>query len=612
MSRSNKLTMGIDRNFDPDVENAILGSSEEGYDFVCLDLIDKSKNVTFLKAQEGERLGDKTDPKFMLDSQDWSNFVVGKISSYDGTESGSHANLAAADNAILNEINYCAYLGLPAFLISVDKNNCVQMARLINYSLLNSHHIMTVWVRIVGDKSNESAWKTWNQFRTLCNHSSRVGLALELSCDLPDVADIKKWLGEPVRSVFLPTSIFMSNKKGYPVLSKAHQSVIMQFFSIKCQVVITGPSNHDLGMKVYQQYIYHLYSVRPDPDQYQIFSEGYEDYLQSPLQPLMDNLESATYEVFEKDPVKYRRYQEAIYKCLEENFSNSDKPIVVMVVGAGRGPLVKAALKASKDANIKIKCYAVEKNVNATVTLQLLKRTVWTEDDVTIVASDMREWKAPELADIVVSELLGSFGDNELSPECLDGTERFLKPGAFSIPCSYTSYLAPVSSQKLYNEVSSAANLEKDKPKITAFEMPYVVRIHNFFELAEPQAVFTFKHPSGKTDEDDKLKNSRYIEMKFNISEESLLHGFAGYFECQLYKDIDISILPKTHSPGMFSWFPIFFPIYQPMHLRGQEDLVVNLWRVCSSQKVWYEWAVSAPTAMSIHNPGGRSYTIGL
>ena len=26
-----------------------------------------------------------------------------------------------------------------------------------------------------------------------------------------------------------------------------------------------------------------------------------------------------------------------------------------------------------------------------------------------------------------MSELLGSFGDNELSPECLDGAQRYLK-----------------------------------------------------------------------------------------------------------------------------------------------------------------------------------------
>lgn len=49
------------------------------------------------------------------------------------------------------------------------------------------------------------------------------------------------------------------------------------------------------------------------------------------------------------------------------------------------------------------------------------------EDKVTVVSCDMREWNSPENADIVVSELLGSFGDNELSPECLDGIQRFVK-----------------------------------------------------------------------------------------------------------------------------------------------------------------------------------------
>ena len=39
----------------------------------------------------------------------------------------------------------------------------------------------------------------------------------------------------------------------------------------------------------------------------------------------------------------------------------------------------------------------------------------------------MRSLDVPEKADILVTELLGSFGDNELSPECLDGAVRFLK-----------------------------------------------------------------------------------------------------------------------------------------------------------------------------------------
>lgn len=54
------------------------------------------------------------------------------------------------------------------------------------------------------------------------------------------------------------------------------------------------------------------------------------------------------------------------------------------------------------------------------------------------------------------SELLGSFGDNELSPECLDGAQRFLHAErGVSIPVAYTSWIAPISSSKLHQEVKA-------------------------------------------------------------------------------------------------------------------------------------------------------------
>lgn len=53
------------------------------------------------------------------------------------------------------------------------------------------------------------------------------------------------------------------------------------------------------------------------------------DYLQAPLQPLMDNLESQTYEAFEKDPVKYSQYEKAIVKALE---LREEKDVTVLMV----------------------------------------------------------------------------------------------------------------------------------------------------------------------------------------------------------------------------------------------------------------------------------------
>lgn len=61
----------------------------------------------------------------------------------------------------------------------------------------------------------------------------------------------------------------------------------------------------------------------------------------------------------------------------------------------------------------------------------------------------MRYFEPPEKVDILVSELLGSFGDNELSPECLDGAQKHLKPDGISIPCQSTSYLNPVMAPKI-------------------------------------------------------------------------------------------------------------------------------------------------------------------
>ena len=51
-----------------------------------------------------------------------------------------------------------------------------------------------------------------------------------------------------------------------------------------------------------------------------------------------------------------------------ENVDNTE--VLVMVLGAGRGPLVRAALKASETSGRKVKVIAVEKNTNAVVTLQ--------------------------------------------------------------------------------------------------------------------------------------------------------------------------------------------------------------------------------------------------
>lgn len=86
---------------------------------------------------------------------------------------------------------------------------------------------------------------------------------------------------------------------------------------------------------------------------------------------------------------------------------------------------------------------------------------------------------------------------------------------------------------------------------------------------------------------DNPINNERYVCLHFEVKESYVLHGFAGYFDTLLYDDLTLSkliflhtgrsfkcktdvkasiinnlgIVPKTHSFGMISWFPIYFPI---------------------------------------------------
>ena len=70
----------------------------------------------------------------------------------------------------------------------------------------------------------------------------------------------------------------------------------------------------DIG--TYVQYLRHLRKTGDPVTETDTFSAGYNDVLQAPLQPLMANLESGTYETFELDPVKYQKYEQAIERAL--------------------------------------------------------------------------------------------------------------------------------------------------------------------------------------------------------------------------------------------------------------------------------------------------------
>ena len=68
-------------------------------------------------------------------------------------------------------------------------------------------------------------------------------------------------------------------------------------------------------MENYFSYMCHVFKTHDKLDEEDRIEVSYRNYLQSPLQPLADNLESSTYEVFENDKIKYDIYEDSLYKA---------------------------------------------------------------------------------------------------------------------------------------------------------------------------------------------------------------------------------------------------------------------------------------------------------
>ena len=181
--------------------------------------------------------------------------------------------------------------------------------------------------------------------------------ALQIPKRMPEQDLQSRWFAEPVQYLTLTPDVFQANKSGFPALSKHHQQMIFALMRLKITPWLllcdTGPDVYqDTGSAPNVNMIAltdHFPALGNDPSRVDSSAgqtssrsghldyltwlatqqpplsdfEGstltsFQDWLQSPLQPLSDNLESATYEVFEGDPVKYNQYEAAVTEALSE------------------------------------------------------------------------------------------------------------------------------------------------------------------------------------------------------------------------------------------------------------------------------------------------------
>jgi len=360
------------------------------------------------------------------------------------------------------------------------------------------------------------------------------------------------------------------------------------------------------------------------------------------------------YASMEQCTVKYSQYELAICAALEHlrppaarAMAAEHQRVRILVVGAGRAPLVKRCLAAAARVRVLVDVLALERNEEA---IEYCRRSTdfssasLGDNKVQFLHADAVDaqhaiqtqapgWSGAEL---VVSELLGSFADNELAPEVLSVValaSGLLSPRCQFIPQSHTSFVYPVQSpfvQRVLKQRGSNRVLKKRYGSPWVLGPSTIPQVRPVRPECEPRAAIRFCYQPGAVvgpsstatsqatassageqglaavDVDVRSQASELLEWQLDTfvgSENVCIDGLCGVFDCVLYGAITLSSVPGRETPGLTEWSPMLFPV-KPVLLRDGRRGTCHPWtihariaRVVEPHRVYYTWHVRAVEA---------------
>ncbi|XP_055333061.1 protein arginine N-methyltransferase 5-like [Paramacrobiotus metropolitanus] len=458
--------------------------------------------------------------------------------------------------------------------------------------------------------SPEAALRYFHQLMISTRYHPRIYAALALPRDLSAYNErLDHWVSEPVDCVVVTSAAFVPGENGRNVLhmKELHDLFLKKLITLNRCAVLLRLHPNELKENLIKRFVETL------RDRYACCVPTRRcrrsERLYGTMQPLHDNLLPEQYHGFETDVRKYELYEAAIGEAMKflrtKRWSADVKAVphefVVAVLGCGGGAIVDRAIAAAAALSAKVRIYAVDKNVNAITLATAKKGCSWKDVDVVIVQSDMRYWRCPEKLDIIAHEMLGCFADDECCPECLAVPQKFLQPDGISIPSTYSSYLMPISSTRLYGEVLNSSS------RLLEHMQAFYPNQFDFLGFASEARVFSFHHGP-----DALVAGSQSCRLEYVALTDGLLHGFAGSFEAVLFRNITFCTGIGRRTPGLQSWNTVYFPLIQPVFINKNDPIHLEFSRHVGTAAVWYEWKLVEPKCSRIHNLNGTRLTFPL
>ena len=181
--------------------------------------------------------------------------------------------------------------------------------------------------------------------------------------------------------------------------------------------------------------------------------------------------------------------------------------------------------------------------------------------------------------------------------------------------------------------------MQKISPKVVSLplEATYVVYVNDAKLLAGAESLFTFRYPD--TSHGDFRRSKVFTNRGSHVDDDVRGEGrrCCTWFLWILFRSCTISssfsslvVRPCSHVDrtqdslrGHEQLVPPLHPYRNSLvgcsepelmcsHVKKGDRIGLQVWRRCNKNRVWYEWAVTAPIRSKIHNVNGKGQGMGL
>ncbi len=277
------------------------------------------------------------------------------------------------------------------------------------------------------------------------------------------------------------------------------------------------------------------------------------------------------------DRVRLEAYREAIKLVVKQGD-------IVVDIGTGTGILAMFAVQAGAS-----KVYAIENSSLATEAAELIRLNEMSEQ-IQIINERSDRVVLPELADVVISEILGHFGvDENMAYFLNDARKRFLKEDGIMLPSHLKLFIQPVSAPTTVDRYLSPWTNDHFGVDLSAVR-PMALNKRLLLEGDETVHPLAPLFMIADQDYLDFVKPTAVYNGEAIIETEGRFDGLVGYFASEL---TDGFILGSSPGMARTSWRPSFFPCQTSLDLVKDDLVKFTLKTITQGESVFWDWQIN-------------------